>query len=192
MFAIDIDGVIAASEGYLVRELEFFTGQKYIPPVPRTYDFRDGFRGLSLKDCLKNIDVAIQRYSNVIPVHNYRRTYLALAKIYEQYGIVHLITARNDDVWFETDEWLTKYFGAINFNLHAIGHLGDKELLMFKYDLNVLVDDRLKNVNEMNNPRNSAYLVNRPWNAGRDIRGHVIRVDDLLEAVNHHLGEPDV
>jgi len=187
LIAIDIDGVIADSEEVLVNQLEQFTGQEFIPPVPRTYDFREGFRGLHLKDCLDNIDIAISNNSNKISVHDYNRTYLALAKIQNSYGEVHLITARSSNIWFETEEWLVANFGMINFKIHNIGHYGNKEQIMTDNGLLCLVDDRLKIVNELKDPRMIPYLVNRPWNAGRTVNSNVIRVDDLLEAVNHHL-----
>jgi uncharacterized HAD superfamily protein len=192
MIAVDIDGVIADSEPHLVRGLEKFTGQRFEPSSPRTYDFRDGFDGLKLKDCLLIIEHTLLRYSNQIPVYNYDRTYLALAKIQHKYGGIHFITARDGILFHDTYRWLIKKFGSMKFKLHTVGHESDKELWMFKHDLNVIIEDRLKIVNDLQNPKNKAYLINRPWNLGRSIKGNVIRVDDLLDAVTHHLEEPNV
>ncbi len=191
MIAIDIDGVVADSEAYLVRQLEFYIGQDFVPSVPRTYDFRDGFRGLSLDDCLQNIDIALKRFSPSIPVHDYKRTYLALSKIQFAYDRVYFITARSKDLWIETNRWLERYFGCLDYTLYNVGHNADKEEWMINHGLTCIVEDRLKTVNGIQDPH-YAYLINRPWNNGRDINNNVIRVNDLLEAVNYHLGEPYV
>jgi len=190
MFAIDIDGVIANSEPVLVYQLENYMKQKFNPPFPRTYDFRDGFLGLSLEDCLSNIDTAL--LNGVIPVYDYKRTYLALAKLQHRYEKLWFVTTRNESLWNNTVHWLNTIFGHINYNLEMVNHDGDKESVMLNYGLDIIVEDRLKTVNDIKSSHIQAYLINRPWNVGREIKGHVIRVNDLLEAVNHHLGEPDV
>jgi len=192
VIAIDIDGVVANSEPHLVMGLEKFTGQIFDPLSPRTYDFRDGFDKLSLRDCLLVIDYTLMRYNDQIPVYNYDRTYLGLAKLQHEYGGIHFITARDGILYRDTYKWLKKKFGNLKFQLHTVGHTANKELWMFKHDLNVLIEDRLKTVNDLQNPENKAYLINRPWNEGRDVNGNVIRVRDLLDAVTHHLEEPDV
>jgi uncharacterized HAD superfamily protein len=188
MIAFDIDGVIADSESVLVEGLEDFTGEKFSPLYPRTYDFRDGFDSLSLKHCLFIIDYVLQ--TKHIPVYDFNDTYLALSKIQHKYGKVHFITSRNSDLWFDTCKWIEYNFGYIKYDLEMIDHDGDKETVMKEKNINVLVEDRLKTVNNLKNG-NMAYLINRPWNVDRPIRGHVIRVANVLEAVNHYLGEPD-
>jgi uncharacterized HAD superfamily protein len=190
MIAVDIDGVIADSEPILVKCLEYFTGESFDPPSPRTYDFRDGFENLSLRHCLMIIDNTL--LTKHIPVYDFERTYLALAKIQQRYGKVHFITSRSSDLWEKTNEWIKSNFGHINYELQMTDHLDNKEFWMFKYDLNIIIEDRLKIVNNIKNSYNSAYLINRPWNIGRPINGNVIRVDNILDAITHHLGEPDV
>lgn len=186
MLAIDIDGVIANSEPFLVKSLEGFTGQKFNPPTPRTYDFRDGFFDLGLDDCLECMFDSLYYNSSVIPVINFNRTYLALSIIQEKYGVVYFVTSRDSGLRTITCEWIKRHFGRINYELHFTGHLeGSKELWMFENDINIIVEDRLKTVNELKNHSNAAFLVNQPWNIDRRIKGHVIRVFDLLDAVEH-------
>ena len=187
MYAIDIDGVIADSEPILVKGLEDYTKQKFHPANPRKYDFRDGFDDLSLKDCLTVIDETLLLNSDTIPVYNYDRTYLALAKIQAKYGSVTFITSRNLILHQYTSDWIKKHFGDLNFELYTIGHGEDKEWWMYKHNLRILIEDRLKTVNELQNPINFAYLVNRPWNEKRDTRMYVTRVYDLLDAVDHSM-----
>ena len=46
-----------------------------------------------------------------------------------------------------------------------------------------IIEDRLKTANEVNFDNGKTFLINREWNKGRKSKDHVIRVNDLLEAV---------
>lgn len=186
MIAIDLDGVVANTEPVLRKALINFTKEKFTPPQPRTYDFRDGFSNLSLQDCLDVIDNALIDAGNSIPVINFDRTYFALAKIQKEYNKVYFVSARSYITRKVTEEWLRCHFGRLNYELHLVDHAeGSKERWMKDYGIDILVEDRLKTANGINDKqRYQVFLVNQEWNMQRPIEPNVTRVTDLLDVLS--------
>lgn len=188
MIAIDIDGVIAESDPWLRKEIEERTGITLKFNSPRTYNFGTNIKDSDCKDYIKD---ALIKYKDCIAVYDRINTIKALSKLQKKYGVIHFVTAReNGAVSESTHYWLKRNFGTgLCYNLHSLGEHADKHLWMWKNDINIIIEDRLKTVNAIEPPHMVPYLINREWNIGRFTKDHVIRVNSLLEAVDHHLNE---
>lgn len=185
MIVIDIDGVIADSEPWLVKEIEDRSGIELEFNIPRVYDFFVN-NDVNTKDGIQYINDAIVKYKDDIKVYNRIRTIIALRMIQYREGRVNFVTARaNDEVAESTHWWLYKHFGELLYNLHSLDYNADKFKWMYHNDAYAIVEDRLKTVNEIP-PCYKTYLVNREWNIGRDTKHHVKRVRDLLQAVEDY------
>jgi len=188
MLVIDIDGVVANSEPVLVAALEKYTGEKFKPPTPRTYDFRDGFSNLDLKDCLGVIDNTLIQEVNNIEIYYPKETYLALALVQKYFGRVRFLTARHKNVEDSTHAWLKKHFGSLNYELnHVQYNSADKKDWLLKSSPNIIVEDRLKTVNILSNIGIATYLIEQEWNINRETHKDVYRVTTLLDAVDNIL-----
>ena len=185
MIVIDIDGVIADSEPWLVKEIEYRSGTKLKFNKPRIYDFFDN-NSIGIKDGIQYINDALIKYKNDINVYNRIRTIIALRTIELKEGRVNFVTARaNGDVAKATHWWLEKHFGGLVYNLHSLDYNADKFKWMYYNDAYAIVEDRLKTVNEIPSCY-KPYLVNREWNIERETKPHVKRVRDLLQAVEDY------
>ena len=61
-------------------------------------------------------------------------------------------------------------------------------MFLKKNGFKVFVEDRLKTANALSKDLSAIYLVNRPWNEGREHAWNVIRVDSVGEAVTRYIG----
>ena len=187
MIIVDIDGVVADSEPWLVKEIEERSGVKLRFDNPRTFDFLVN-TNIDLKDGLRYIDDALIKYKDDITVHNHIRTTIALRMIQAREGSVNFVTARhNGEVAESTHYWLDKNFKGITYNLHSLGVSANKFRWMYDNNAYAIVDDRLKTANDIPSCYKS-YLVEREWNIGRHTEPHVKRVRDLLSAVQDYFG----
>ena len=182
MIAIDIDGVIANTEPWLRKEIEERAGIELEFENPRTFRF-----GINIEDsdCNEYINDALIKYKDDIHVHDMVRTNYALRMLDYKYGIVYFITARpNGDVAKATNYWIKKKFPWLNFESFFLGECADKKEWMRERGFHTIIEDRLKTANEVCFDDGNTFLINRAWNKGRKTESHVIRVNDLLEAVD--------
>lgn len=186
MFYVDIDGVVIDSEPFFVRELCIFTGHPFIPPKPRTFDFRDGFPkgSLDLEDMLMIINHTLFKYHGMMPLSYHRSTALALELITHRFGKVNFITARDNSLYEITRMQIQQHMGSLPCEYSFVGHDGVKHEQMT--GITHFIDDRFKNAYDVAkaHPDVKVFLLDRPWNQGREIEfSNCTRVKNLLEAV---------
>ncbi len=181
---IDIDGVVADSDEWLIKEIQERSGKPVIHKNPRVFQYGVD---ISEDDLLKYIDSAIIRYKDEIDVHDYGRTFIGLLMIEKVFGKVHFLTARSPYVREATEYWLDTMFEGLDYDLHVIGQGINKGEWMKQHGFDSIIEDRLKTVNNINFQTGSTYLVNRDWNMGRPTAPHVIRVNEMYEAVEDYV-----
>lgn len=184
MIVIDIDGVVADSDEWLIREIQERSGKPVIHKNPRVFQY-----GIDIpeSELLDYIDSAIIKYKDDIEPHDYGRTFIGLLMIERVFDKVHFLTARSQRVQDATKYWLEKMFEGLNFELHSLGENRSKGDWMMANGFNSIVEDRLRNVNSINFATGKTYLVNRDWNQGRNVAPHVIRVNELYEAIEDYV-----
>lgn len=186
MIVVDIDGVVADSEFWLVQEIEERSGVTLSKKIPRKYNFLID-TGITSKDGLRYIDDALVKYKDDITIcDDNERIMVALRMIQYKEGIVNFLTARSKGrVETATHYWLRKNFPSLNYNLYSLGENANKGKWMYNNSAKAIVDDRLKTVNTIP-PQYETYLIKREWNKGRYINPNVIAVNDLLTAVKDY------
>lgn len=184
MIAINIDGVIADSLSVLEEEIEIRSGKTIARTTPREFKIAIN---VSDTDIMKYFDSAIINYSHFIPVYDKKRTTQALKLLQNSQGTIQFLTARsnNPSVIDATNDWIKSNFPDIDFTVHFVGYNGNKYEWLKDNNFDSIVEDRLKTVNNMKTM--TPYLVNRLWNIGRPSLNHVVRVNDLFDAVTHYL-----
>lgn len=184
MIAVDIDGVVADSEQFIVEEIEKRMGAPIQFGKPRRYDFDHNLPISELQECYAKV---IVKHKDIIEPHDYTRTLTALKMMQAEYGLVLFLTARAiGKVEEVTHYWIKKNFEGLKYVLVCLGDQSKKQW-MVDNGFDTIIEDRFKTANEINFPDGNTFLINREWNEGRKEEPHVIRVKDLLEAVEIHM-----
>jgi len=182
MIAIDIDGVIANTPPWFEKEIEEKIGEKLKFTEPRTYRF-----GLNVSDadCLDCVTNALSKYHDSIVPYNIYDIKEILTKLNMYQGRVTFLTARENiaEVRALTYSWFNKHFPILNYKIVFLGEGVCKKEWMVENGFNCIVEDRLRTANRIDIEYGNTYLVNREWNIGRETLPHVIRVDDVCEAL---------
>lgn len=181
---IDIDGVVADSEKWLVRHIEESTGKKLTFTNPQSFQFNID---IPAKYLIELINDAIVKYKFVIAPINYTSTYVALTILKNRDGVVNFLSARgNGEVEVATRWWIEHHFPTLRYNLNNVGeHINKAEWMKFN-GFDAIVDDRFKTCNLCDFDNGLTFLVNQPWNVGRREWDHVNRVSNLYEAVQKY------
>jgi 5'(3')-deoxyribonucleotidase len=174
VIAFDIDGVLADTYNAINKVIK----EKY------NYDTNGKVRthqievpGVEYKDILKIVYNVLGDIDSISP---YEEAKEYLPKIYELYGYVTFITARNIQFYNTTKKWLKLHFPMIKkFNL-VFERSSNKHHVVREKEVCFMVDDRIKVVNSL--PSHvTGFLVNRQWNQDREINPNVVRVNSLKE-----------
>jgi len=181
---IDIDGVVADSEKYLVKHIEKSSGKKLTFTNPRTFQFS---ADIPTEDLVRYIEEAIILYKEVIKPCDPASTYIALLILEKKFGVVNFLSARSSKTEEATRWWLDKNFPKLNYNLMNLGEDKRKVDWMRETGFDTIVEDRFKTANECDFDNGYTFLINQPWNAGRREWGHVNRVNNLYQAVEKYL-----
>lgn len=97
------------------------------------------------------------------------------------------VTARDPEIiGDQTERWLTLHLGETPFRVIYVPRTCKSEWLV-ENKITVFVDDRFKNVNDIAEKLHACFLINRPWNEGREPRYNVIRVDSVALAIRNYL-----
>ena len=188
MIAIDIDGVIADSDPWLVKEIEYRSGIKLKFNKPRVYDFFIN-TNINVFDGIRYINDAIIKYKDDIKVYDYINTCKALQLIESKEGCVNFVTARaTGRVAEATHWWIYKHFGELVYNIHSLDYNADKLKWMYNNNAYAIIEDRLKTVNIVSSLYDS-YLINREWNINRYNNPRVKRFTNLLQAVEFYFNK---
>lgn len=191
MIAIDIDGVIANSEEQLRNMIERETGIDFSPSDPRRYSFHDAFVGVDNNVIHLLIDKVLTVYSHTIEMYDPLNTLISLAELAKCDNKVHFLTSRNPEISEYTYEWLEDNIGCIPFSLSFSAN--KSRWLSFRKILSYdgIIEDRLKTANECAEYGFDVYLINRPWNMGRDTHPSVVRFDNVSDAIDMYLKKKD-
>ena len=177
---IDIDGVVSDSNEWLRKNIEESSGKKIQPETPETFQYKID---VPVEDLIQYINEAIVKYKDKIEPHNYGTTAIALNMLVRVFGSVTFLSARAyGEVEEATRYWLDKWFPNLEYSLVNLGEASSKQDWMKANGYNSIVEDRFRNANQTN-LGGMSFLVNRPWNIGRQEEDHVIRVPDLYKAV---------
>jgi uncharacterized HAD superfamily protein len=182
MLVIDIDGVVADTPPWVEKEIEEKIGEKLKFDTPRTYRFGLNVSDAECMDCVTN---ALGKYHDNIKPYEEHRIKDLLTKLNRQQGIITFLTARENiaEVRALTYSWLNKHFPILNYRVVFLGEGVCKKEWMIENGFNCIVEDRLRTANRINLDYGATYLVNREWNMHRKTEDHVIRVNDLCEAL---------
>lgn len=182
---IDIDGVVADSEDFLIKQIELMSGKPVTFLSPRTFQFQVDVPD---DDLLRYIDEAIIKFRHVIQPMDYATTYVALVMLERRDGVVNFLSSRsNGPVEEATRFWLDKHFPKLNYNLNNIGDNSSKFEWMKANGFDAIVDDRFKTCNQCDFDNGLTFLVNQEWNVCRREWDHVQRVKNLYEAVTKYI-----
>ena len=185
---IDIDGVVADSNQWLRKNIEESSGKKIVTTVPETFEYKVD---IPVEDIIKYINEAIIKYKDDIVPHDYPLTHIALMLLDLRFGGVKFLSARaNGPVRDATVYWLNKWFPKLNYDLTNIGEGQSKNEWMRSNGFDSIVEDRFRNANNCDISGGRTFLVNRPWNVGRQEKVHVTRVLNLFQAVEEYLRLP--
>ncbi len=176
--AFDIDGVLADSWP-VIRDVILKAYGVDLTLTPAVHV--PGVAGVPFEDVCRTINDGL-RHQNVRP---YPRVDKRLVKLNVMEGPIVLVTARPETVREATLAWLARWFPSVEFEL--VCDQEDKLQALKERGIRIFVEDRLKNANDLSSHMN-VYLVNRPWNMGREENWNVIRVDCASEAVDKYLG----
>ena len=180
--AFDIDGVIANSESAIRSEFLDRTGHD-ITHLWKTFNFEvPGYNWVEVYDMIQ--DSILYRSDEITPHDD---AISALYSIYEHYNKkypITFITARPEFLQPVTKDWMKKYMGNI---WHDIIYTSDKCKYLKEHNFEIFVEDRLKTANGLSKDMSAIFLVNRPWNEGRDHAWNVIRVNSVNEAVERFI-----
>ena len=184
MIVVDIDGVVADSEYWLIKEIEEVSGEPVKFENPRTFRF---ISTLSHKDLGRAINTAIIKYKDCIAPCSYMANYIALKTIEQRQGIVTFLTSRDPSTQEASEYWVNKTFPVVRSRVVSLSDNYDtKKDWMVDNGFNSIVDDRFKIANETNIPEGKTFLIERPWNIGRKEEPHVIRVKNVYEAIKNY------
>lgn len=128
----------------------------------------------------QEIPVAIVKYQHIAPpVHG---SIEALQKIYDDYGTIQIITARepSNAVMQVTKLWCEQVFD-FEYDITFLATSEAKYAVMKEKGIEYFVDDRLKTANEAAPQLKKSFLFNAPWNRKRPTALNVWRVNDLME-----------
>lgn len=184
MIVVDIDGVIADSDEWLIKEIQERSGKPVMHKSPRVFQY-----GIDIpeKDLLLYINDAIIKYKDTIDPHDYGRTFIGLLMLERVYGRVDFLSARSPIVKDATQYWLENFFEGLDFRLNVLGENQSKRKWMIDNGFDSIIEDRLRTANEVNFTNGKTYLVNREWNEGRHTEPHVIRVSEVYDAIEDYL-----
>ena len=186
MIVIDIDGVIADSDRWLIKEIEERSGKRVVHKKPREFTY-----GIDIPSPDLNfwIDYALIKYKDEIKPFDYNRTFIGLTMLEKAEGTVNFLSARScGTVEKATRYWIDKYFEGLEYNLHLIGSEKPKIKWMHENRFDTIIEDRLKTANEIFFATGGyTFLVNQEWNERRHTEEHVTRVDSFYDAVEIYL-----
>ena len=97
---------------------------------------------------------------------------------------ITFVTARPDYLHDVTHDWLKEHIGGH----YEVVFTENKDAYLKENGFKVFVEDRLKTANLLSKDLSAIYLVNRPWNEGREHEWNVIRVDSVGEAITKYIG----
>lgn len=178
MIWFDIDGVVADVYS------EFRAGilKRFGYDIDSTPDrtFQIEVPGHSKNEVWEVVDDVLTDQDRVKP---YPEAAAAIRKFIELKGCpVYFLSARKECFREETLRWLILNLHLSPWELRLILSNGSKA----KYDLipsyvTHFVEDRLRTANELAARGKRIFLINRPWNIGRDTHSDVTRVDNLFD-----------
>jgi uncharacterized HAD superfamily protein len=99
-----------------------------------------------------------------------------------------VITARMDDIKNETEEWLNKYFPNTFSKIYYTNHFSSnlsakttKKKVCDELDIDILIEDSLKNVLDCNTLERKSFLFDYPWNQSDELPPNVKRIHSWKE-----------
>ena len=122
----------------------------------------------TLAEAVKKIhDFHISSYgSNLLPLNGAKEILERLKKNNELY----IITARNDDIRKDTEEWVEKNFPGIFTKVYFTNHFlqnstsTTKKKICDDLGIDIFIDDNLPNILDCSESNRKTYLIDYPWN----------------------------
>jgi len=178
--SIDIDGVVCDTVPLMVENAAKrgfkLTFDRYNPAIEGIED-REAFM----------YELVDEIYSNQMDqLKPYEDASLTISKIHENLGVIIFVTARREKFSKLTINWLKSHFD-ISFGYVVKSSL-EKPQFVLNEKFDAFIEDRLSTANRAAELGVKTYLVNRPWNVGRDTHSSVIRVNSLEEFYLMELG----
>lgn len=181
--AFDIDGVVAKSETAICDELLERTGHD-LRNLWTSFDFSvPGYTWPETYDIIQ--DGILKRTDEIEPHEGAVNAIHTLYEYYEKKRPITFVTARPEMLEQVTHEWIKEHIGDI---WYEVVFTEDKGKYLKDNKFNIIIEDRLKTANDLSKDLTVIYLINRPWNEGREHAWNIIRVDSVGEAVIKYIG----
>lgn len=116
---------------------------------------------LSKWELLDSIHIVLSRYYPQIKPNKYVLEYIP--KFLEN-GNLTFITARHQGLSHQTEMWFLQNFGK-TFKKHLVYTINKGDYIR-KNNIKILVEDRIKYVNQSLPFVEKIYLIDKPWNSG--------------------------
>lgn len=171
--ACDVDGVICKTI-FLMEEEIIKCGycvkfNRYNPEIDGVENYDDFIHEI--------VDHIFTEH--ILEIKPYADALLFIPLIFKDLGSITFITARRKEFHDDTLTWLRQHF-PISFAF--IGRSSsEKGPFLIENNYDVLIEDRLRTANHATELGLKTYLVNRPWNTGREAIKGVERINNLGE-----------
>ena len=187
----DLDGVLC--DFYEAVRLRILEKTKYdMGNEIRTYKLT--CPKLTDKQMSKIIKETIYDYESIQPYPNIKKILSSFVLMTNE--PIHIITSRFKSTKSVTTAWLDKNLRlnkdtakleediVIPYDVHFVPS-SDKRYFLDFNDFTFFVEDRLRTANQCFS-QDIVFLINRPWNMGREVNRKVIRVDSLDEVLDDY------
>jgi hypothetical protein len=170
--ACDIDGVLADVMPLLRKSILEACGYDIDGKV-RQYDFYKSIPELQMDAWGDSVDAILSCQKNILP---YEESLMYFPFVYSP--STTLITARRKEFIDETRAWFQYYY---KMPVSVVSRSSREKLpYLLEHGFNVLIEDRLRTAN-LAGDHMQVFLINRPWNVGRETNVNVIRVRSFKE-----------
>ena len=136
--------------------------------------------GGTLEDDIKKIhDFHLSPYGLDLPT--VKGAYEVLKKL-KKNNELYIITARNDDIRKDTEEWVNKNYPNIFTGIYFTNHFANNSATTTKrkvcddLDIDIFIDDNLQYVIDCIKQNRKAYLMDYPWNENGKLPEGVKRI----------------
>ena len=169
--AIDIDGVVAATEQEMIATAKN-RGMKLV--FDQHHPLLDGVL------CPDEIILGIVHFTlthRTQFIKPYKEALEFLPLMSKEIGPITFITARSDQYFDSTREWLDTHFKFSYTLISKESH--DKPQFVLTEGFDAFIEDRLSTANAAAEIGINTYLIDRQWNRGRALHKNVKKVSSV-------------
>lgn len=178
-FGFDLDGCIIQFDSVFSKVIEAKYGIRILPSEVRTFDYTKCNSEITNEIANDCVNITLTMVDKLEP-HPGAITFL---KRYHEKTKYHLqfITSRPDRK--STADWLHRWLHPIPWEVSFVPG-GPKVNRIIEKDIDVFIEDRVRNVHQIADKERCVWMPNRTWNQhADDSNQYVIRFSDWYEAM---------